>query len=283
MADTTTTHYSLTKPELDASDGTWDEKLNANFDSIDTELNRATSWTLQTEAYTAVKRDRILADTSGGAWTLTLPASPTAGDYIEVQDATGEWLTNNLTIDGNGNDIEGSATFVGDVDGDRAILTFNGTQWVRRGSAVVGKPLEFVEKLTIDTMVAAVDIELPSDSNNILILINGLVQNSGGSMSLYARTSTDGVTYNSGASDYDGANPQMSLGVLVQTNENFVEVAIQGAASANAYTSAHSRIAATRHAATRTAIEVNTHIRFLSASGSLTAGTFLVYKYADLG
>jgi hypothetical protein len=63
----------------------------------------------KTGNYTAVAGDKILCDTSGGAFTITLPASPSAGDEIHVLDATASFDSNNLTIDRNSKKIQGAA------------------------------------------------------------------------------------------------------------------------------------------------------------------------------
>lgn len=50
----------------------------------------------------------ILADTSVGSWTLTLPPSPSEGDLVAVADITSSFAENNLTVARNGNLIQGT-------------------------------------------------------------------------------------------------------------------------------------------------------------------------------
>src|SRR6056300_772923 len=45
--------------------------------------------------YTASANDGIIADTSGGSFTITLPATPTTGDAVTIADGS-SWSTNNL-------------------------------------------------------------------------------------------------------------------------------------------------------------------------------------------
>jgi hypothetical protein len=70
-----------------------------------------TDWqAVKTANYTAVAGQGIFANTSGGAWTLTLPASPSAGDEVTVVDYSKTFSSENLTIDRNGSNIDDSAT-----------------------------------------------------------------------------------------------------------------------------------------------------------------------------
>jgi hypothetical protein len=88
-----------------------------------------TTWIRKTTTYTAAANDAVIADTSGGVWTLTLPASPASGAYIRILDGA-DWATNNLTVSRNGQTIDGvAADLVVNIGNISIDLVFDGTTW----------------------------------------------------------------------------------------------------------------------------------------------------------
>ena len=76
MADTTTQDYSFVKPEVGASDDTWGEKLNANWDSADSLLSGMVS-----DIEGKVDDSRVLTDVpSNAVFTDTVYSKPTSED-----------------------------------------------------------------------------------------------------------------------------------------------------------------------------------------------------------
>ena len=65
--------------------------------------------TAKTASFTAVSGNGYFVNTTSGAITVTLPASPSAGDIVALQDYAGTWGTNNVTIGRNGSNIGGAA------------------------------------------------------------------------------------------------------------------------------------------------------------------------------
>jgi len=63
--------------------------------------------TAKTSPFTAVSGDGFFVNTSGGAITITLPASPSAGDIVAFKDYANTWDTNNVTLARNGSKING--------------------------------------------------------------------------------------------------------------------------------------------------------------------------------
>lgn len=100
--------------------------------SGDLAVSGGIAWVKKTAAYTSADKDGVLADTSGGAWTLKLPASPTVGMQVYVADPA-DWSVNNLTVDPQaGNTIASqaaSATLVLDLKGALVTFVHDGTKW----------------------------------------------------------------------------------------------------------------------------------------------------------
>lgn len=81
--------------------------------------------------FVASAGDFLLADTSAGAFTLTLPSSPTSGAFVTLFDG-GSWTTDPLIIDPGTSSIDGDvagSTINLDVGNVRVDLVYNGTTW----------------------------------------------------------------------------------------------------------------------------------------------------------
>lgn len=72
-------------------------------------------------------------DTTGGAFTATLPPSPAAGDWVLLRDTARNCATANLTLDRNGSNVYGAAqNYVMDVSGETVLLIVDATLgWIR--------------------------------------------------------------------------------------------------------------------------------------------------------
>ena len=71
---------------------------------------QGSDWLTKTGTYTAFAGDKIFANTTGGAFTITLPASPTIGDEVRFVDLANHFDTNNLTVGRNSEKIDGATS-----------------------------------------------------------------------------------------------------------------------------------------------------------------------------
>ena len=79
--------------------------------------------TPKTATFTAVSGDGFFANTSGGAFTMNLPAG-TAGAIVSVADYAATWQTNNLTVSPNGTDKIGAINADALLDTQGQSVTF---------------------------------------------------------------------------------------------------------------------------------------------------------------
>jgi len=97
---------------------------------------------VKTANYTAVNNDGVLTNTTGGAFTVTLPTSPSVGNIIIVVDSFSQWGTNNLTVDPTALiKIAGNTagdTLTCDITGATVTLVYTGATYGWNVSAQVG-------------------------------------------------------------------------------------------------------------------------------------------------
>ena len=72
---------------------------------------------IKAEAYTAVAGNVVFVNSASGAYTITLPSSPTLGDRVRIIDLANNAATNNITIGRNSQNIDGVASnFIIDIN-----------------------------------------------------------------------------------------------------------------------------------------------------------------------
>jgi hypothetical protein len=87
------------------------------------------SWVVKTSNYTAISGDKIIADSTLGSFTITLPLSPVTGNSVFFADKN-DWSVNNVIVNRNGQTIENAAeNLILDVKCNQVELIFDGTTW----------------------------------------------------------------------------------------------------------------------------------------------------------
>tara|TARA_R100000234_G_scaffold63644_1_gene38705 strand:+ start:6621 stop:7829 length:1209 start_codon:yes stop_codon:yes gene_type:complete len=198
-----------------------------------------------------------LANTSGGAFTLTLPASPRANDEIIILDAAGTFDTNNLTVARNGNTIQGaSSDLVCDVENVAIRLHYTGSDW--RVFAIVGvasSPISAFKNIAVSGQSNVV----ADSSADTLTLV------AGSNMTITTDASADSVTF---AASGGGS------------------VVTPGTAYFDAYLNSNVTVGSGSATVAFDAIRQNVGSAFSLSSGEITiseAGTYCVMYQVTLG
>jgi hypothetical protein len=146
---------------LPTADGTNGQALITNGSGVlsFTTISAGTSWqSVQTTGFTAVAGRGYPCNTTSSAFTVTLPASPSVGDYIQVVDYAGTFATNALTLGANSNKINGVVSDKG-INTNREAVTItyvDSTQgWVSTSASNYGSQSLDTLPYSIDFLVVA--------------------------------------------------------------------------------------------------------------------------------
>ena len=147
---------------LPATDGTNGQVLTTNGSGV---LSFATpasgiAWqsSVKTSGFTAVAGEGYFCNTTSSAFTVTLPATPTAGQQVAVVDYAGTFDTNALTISPNGNKIEGTTSdlqLTGEREGVLLVYIDSTQGWLATSGINEGTDALSPAPYSIDFLVVA--------------------------------------------------------------------------------------------------------------------------------
>jgi len=100
--------YSLELPDAVGSTGQFVKASNGSGKLAFATVTEYSAPQLKSGNYTATVGEFIVA--SAGSITITLPASPSAGDYVTIKDGTGAAETTSFTVGRNSSNIASSAS-----------------------------------------------------------------------------------------------------------------------------------------------------------------------------
>jgi len=101
----------------------------------------STVWTGMLWPHVAVKTDSggytvgttetvvVINKGTGASTTVTLPSSPNTDRLLIIKDGKGDANTNNITVSGNGKNIDGSSSNTINTSYGVLRIVYNGTQW----------------------------------------------------------------------------------------------------------------------------------------------------------
>lgn len=118
-----------------AVDGYYDFRVNGvpsafiDLNKFAFKVGRRRHVTPVSTTYQVLVTDDFLAVTASSIYTITLPASPTLGDTYEFKDINGTASSFNITIGGNGNNIDGIPTLVINTNFAAFVVTYTGSKW----------------------------------------------------------------------------------------------------------------------------------------------------------